>query len=302
MDQNPIADLRPAVRAARQQFLRTVEPLRPDLFRYARGLTPTIWEAEDLVQEALTRAFANLGRLDGVRNVRAYLFRIATNAWLDEQARRRPQLLTQDHDAPDEAAPVPAVEVGEALEKLVRRLPPRERAAVLLRDVFGFSAKETAEALRTTVGAVKAALFRGRQGLEEDTMPKREPLRSEVVDAFVAAFNARDIDALLGLMATEATTEIVGVAADPGPDAARNVIARTLEEETLLHAEAVAVRGDPVVVLWYRGDAVGDVVRIEHSDGRVTRYRSYYFAPDVLEAVGEELGVSVRTQGYTVNG
>ena len=301
MEKDDFDALRSSVKDARNRFLESIEPLRPDLFRFSRGLTPTVWEAEDLVQEALTRAFANLGRFDDVRNVRAYLFRIATNAWLDQQARRRPVAMPDEFDLPDETEWVYPVEVREALETLVRSLPPRERAAVLLSDVFGFSLAETAQALTTTVGAVKAALFRGRRSLGEmrdDEVPMTHPeVPSELMDSFVDAFNARDLDRLLSLLAPEATTEIVGVAASPGPDAARNVLSNTLKEEGLVRAEAVVYEGEVVLLLWHEGEVVREILRLEHVGGQITRYRSYYFAPEVLSAVGADLGVGVRTQG-----
>ena len=301
MEKDDFDALRSSVKDARSRFLESIEPLRPDLFRFSRGLTPTVWEAEDLVQEALTRAFANLGRFDDVRNVRAYLFRIATNAWLDQQARRRPVAMPDEFDRADETEWVYSVEVREALETLVRSLPPRERAAVLLSDVFGFSLAETAQALTTTVGAVKAALFRGRRSLgkmRDDEVSMTNPeVPSALMDSFVDAFNARDLDRLLSLLAPEATTEIVGVAASPGPDAARNVLSNTLKEEGLVRAEAVVYEGEVVLLLWHEGEVVREILRLEHVGGQITRYRSYYFAPEVLSAVGADLGVGVRTQG-----
>ncbi|MDH3591291.1 MAG: sigma-70 family RNA polymerase sigma factor, partial [Planctomycetota bacterium] len=220
MEPNPFLELHDSLAGARRRFLDEVAPLRPELFRYARGLTGSVWDAEDLVQDTLTRAFASLGKFERVRNVRAYLFRVATNAWLDEQRRRRPSPLADEHAAAleDPSVSVPPVEWREALEILLGTLPPRARGAVLLRDVFGFSAAETAAALVTTVGAVKAALARGRRALAnqgEPTVPElQHAVAPEVVDAFVDAFNARDLDAVLALVAPEATTEVVGIYTD----------------------------------------------------------------------------------------
>ncbi|MHC4954457.1 MAG: sigma-70 family RNA polymerase sigma factor [Planctomycetota bacterium] len=307
MDENALNSLRSSVKDSRQRFLAVIEPLRPDLFRFACGLTPTVWDAEDLVQEALTRAFANLGRFDEVRKPRSYLFRIATNAWLDQQARKRPSALPEELDMEDETEWVPSVEVREALESLARTLPPRERVAVLLFDVFGFSLAETAQSLMTTVGAVKAALSRGRKSLrderEADAPNTRTDLPEGLMDSFVEAFNARDLERLLSLLSPDAMTEVVGVAASPGPDAARNVLRLTLEEAALRRAECIAYRGDWIVLLWHEcegQEVVGEIVRIEQFGGQLTRYRSYYFAPEVLSAVGAELGAEVVTHGRCV--
>ena len=72
------------VRAVRMRFLDEVEPWRNDLYRYCRGLTGSVWDAEDLVQETLLRAFSKLSELHwDVLNPRAWLFVVATNVWRD---------------------------------------------------------------------------------------------------------------------------------------------------------------------------------------------------------------------------
>ena len=96
MSDQPFSDLYDDLAQARKRFLDEIAPLRPDLFRYALGLSGSPWDAEDLVQEALTRAFANLGKFERVRNLRAYVFRITTNAWLDVQRRKRPSELEEE--------------------------------------------------------------------------------------------------------------------------------------------------------------------------------------------------------------
>src|SRR5438876_8997319 len=72
------------VQGAWHRFIQRTEPLRPDLHRYCRALTGSVWDAEDLVQDTLLRAFAKLGEVSlRVDNPKAYLFRIASNLWVD---------------------------------------------------------------------------------------------------------------------------------------------------------------------------------------------------------------------------
>ena len=93
------------VQAARQEFLQRLEPVRGDLHRYCRRLTGDVWDAEDLVQETLTRALARAGQtFQAVANPRAWLFRIATNAYVDTWRRPAPV----PADLPDRAAATPA--------------------------------------------------------------------------------------------------------------------------------------------------------------------------------------------------
>ncbi|MBI3799157.1 MAG: RNA polymerase sigma factor [Deltaproteobacteria bacterium] len=77
-------DLTQEIQQAWHRFLQRTEPLRPDLHRYCRALTGAVWDAEDLVQDTLLRAFAKLGEMgDKIDNPKAYLFRIASNLWVD---------------------------------------------------------------------------------------------------------------------------------------------------------------------------------------------------------------------------
>ena len=79
------SELPGVVRGSWHRFLDTYEPLRPDLYRYCRHLTRSPWDAEDLSQDAMTRAFVTLGQMgEPPANPRAWLFRVASNLWIDE--------------------------------------------------------------------------------------------------------------------------------------------------------------------------------------------------------------------------
>ena len=140
-----------------------------DLFRYCRSLTGSVWDAEDLQQDTLLRAFAKLGEFSNpIDNPKSYLFRIATNLWVD-RVRRLGQgeiagsQISQDITA--RSRPEQSAEVRDAAKQLINRLPPRERAAIVLKDVLDFRLEEIAEILQTTPGAIKSALHRGREKL-----------------------------------------------------------------------------------------------------------------------------------------
>src|SRR5437868_2269763 len=161
------SDLPSTAKQSWHRFLETYEPLRPELYRYCRYLTRSPWDAEDLAQDALARAFVTLARMtQEPAKSRVWLFRVASNLWIDEIRRRR-----------EVPAAAPQPEVGAATEPrasreaagtLLVKLSPQERAAVVLKDVFELSLDETAEALGTTVGSIKTALHRGRGKLADD--------------------------------------------------------------------------------------------------------------------------------------
>src|SRR5918911_4550646 len=159
-------------------------------------------DSEDLVQETFARAWRERGRFrrEGRWSLRAWLYRIATNACLDHLKRRAPRLLPADvapaadpeADVPPVASDVPwldpypdrlvdpheAAVARETLEiafvAAAQHLPPRQPAVLILRDAAGFSARETARLLGTSVPAVNSALQRARDRLRERLPSQRE--------------------------------------------------------------------------------------------------------------------------------
>lgn len=318
---DPLDALSVDARRSWHGFLLVYEPLRPELYRYCRYLTRSPWDAEDLAQDALARAFATLSRMEHAPpNPRAWLFRVASNLWIDRVRRERSALT--DQRTPDPSAPAPDPQATrEAASTLVARLAPQERAAVVLKDVFEFSLEEIAEALATTVGAVKAALHRGRDKLEapEPETPRRAV--PEVVTAFCAAFNAQDIAGMTALLLDHAAIEVVSATIEAPKDGKvlRALVfgvkrmARAAElggmeahfvagvQPTPPRLELVSCRGEPLLVSWYTHDdgaAVRAITRLEVSDGRISRLRNYFFTPDFIEDVCRELGLPFRSNGY----
>ena len=298
-------DFARGLRRAWFDFLDAVEPHRRDLYRYCRALTGDIWSAEDLCQETLLRAYAALGRGDlhgessRLRSLRAYLLRAASNLWIDQVRRaRREGGLEPDAPAPLSDAETSAG-VRDAAVRLLRDVPPKERAAVVLKDAFDLTLEEIAELLSTSVGAVKSALHRGRERLRASPPSLAGETPSAVlVDRFVAAFNARDSTALAGLLLETVTVEVPGVGGGRG-----NV--QIWVEKSIEHAPDRVERrehgGETLVLYLARDggtDVLCDVVRLEEADGRIGRLIDYCFCPDTLEALAAELGLAARTMGY----
>lgn len=118
------------IREAWHCFIERTEPLRPESFRYCHSLTGSVWDGEDLVQDTLMRAFARLSKAtQPIQNVRAYLFRIASNLWIDKYRGTHEIVSTQIPEEMQPETPAPS-EVRDAARRLVTVLPPMERAAV----------------------------------------------------------------------------------------------------------------------------------------------------------------------------
>jgi RNA polymerase sigma-70 factor (ECF subfamily) len=313
-----------AVRGSWHQFLEAFEGLRPELYRYCRHLTRSPWDAEDLAQDVLARAFVTLGKLGAAPpNPRAWLFRVASNAWIDQQRRLRPAGAASDADADTgavTAVPDPRA-TREAAGTLISRLAPQERAAVVLKDVFDLSLDEIAEALTTTPNAVKAALHRGRGKLVDEPAADDRVPTPAALDAFVAAFERRDLEAVRRLLLETSTVEVVGVTTEYGNQggilwgmmfgserlaeaATRGGIEARFVQGALPappRREVRVYRGEPIVLAWYAhadGEHVRAIDRVELDGDHVVTLRDYFFTSDVLAEVCAELGVSYRINGY----
>lgn len=301
-----MADLGESVRTTWHRFLDGYESLRPELYRFCRHLTRSPWEAEDLVQDAMARAFVTLATMrEPPDNPRAWLFRVASNAWLNQQGRRRREEPTDALEAAFEPAEPRAAR--EAAGTLLAQLSPQERAAVVLKDVFDFSLTEIATVLSTTPNAVKAALHRGRGKLVAPPEVAPAAVPPPVLDAFCEAFNARDIERLTALLLDSAVVELPGLVVEHGPaEAKAGTFRGTLfgcpdEEHAQLpsvRAEVRIHRGEPLL-LWWSDDEVHTVVRAVVDGDRITKLTSYYHAPDMLGEVCRELAVPYRTHGYS---
>jgi RNA polymerase sigma-70 factor (ECF subfamily) len=104
VDKSKLEGQADSAKAAWHRFVETFEPLRPELYRYCPALTRNAWDAEDLVQDALARGLVTLGCLfQEIENPRAWMFRVASNLWIDRQRRKRQE--TGSEEQPETAAP-----------------------------------------------------------------------------------------------------------------------------------------------------------------------------------------------------
>jgi len=170
----------PAVRA---RFERDVLPLLPNLYSAALRLTRNPTDAEDLVQETYLRAFRGFGGFREGTNLRAWMYRILTNTFINSYRKKQREPVTVQEDDIEDwflydrlgQSGVEASAESEVLDKIpdedvqraLEALPEGFRMAVLLADVEGFSYKEIAEILEVPIGTVMSRLHRGRKGLQK---------------------------------------------------------------------------------------------------------------------------------------
>src|SRR5437763_4324441 len=215
MDSAHYVDGSGAVDARYLAFLETISTLRPALHRYCARMTGSVMDGEDVVQEALFEAYRKLDQFDQSRLLKPWLFRIAHNRCIDFLRRRGVRDDAEVAAAlPEAIGPTdPAMGTGKAVEHLVLTLPPKERACVLLKDVFDYSLEEIAELVDSTVGGVKAALNRARTKLAESSPTATStksvsPEMKRVMQLYVERFNRRDWDGVRELTSADARLNV----------------------------------------------------------------------------------------------
>lgn len=179
--------------------------------------------------------------------------------------------------------------------------------------MFDLSLEETANALDSTLGAVKAALHRGRAKLNELSgelqlpNPAANSPRAALLDRFVAAFNARDLTQIVSMIREDATSEMVGMGIEYG----RAAIGRKSEKSALYvsfmsssaewRVERRDYRGESILLSWVKEghkEFVNDIIRLEEREGAICRLRYYFFCPEIIIEVCCELGIASKTNGY----
>ena len=272
-------------------FLETVASERVRLHRYCNRMVGGALDGEDVVQEVLFEAFRKLERQDADRPLLPWLLRIAYNRCIDHLRRHAVQARKETFAADPDEAPAPVVtgrEVGRALERMVLLLPPKERACLLLKDVFDYSLEEVAPLVGSTVGGVKSALNRARRKLAQ-APPASDRVTPSAADArlqqlYVERFNRRDWEGVRKLIARDCRLRITDVyAGQMGEQYFGNFAA--LPFEWRLAPGLIDDQG--VVLVMRRGDggwSTYAVVRLDVGGGRVTRIRQYSRCPWVIDA------------------
>ncbi|WP_329291303.1 sigma-70 family RNA polymerase sigma factor [Streptomyces pseudovenezuelae] len=234
----------PGTHLTETEFGALTEQYRREIQVHCYRMTGSYDEAEDLVQETFLRAWRARDGFQGRASARTWLYRIATNTSLDllRRTARRPQRyepvpgmhhgegepparitwlqpypddempLTEEHEQPESAA-VSRETLELVLLAAIQHLPPRQRAALVLRDALGLTAAETAEALETSVASVNSALQRARPALRAHLPRDRSDWRTTVptedqqavLDRYMAAVGRLDFEAMAALLTEDVT-------------------------------------------------------------------------------------------------
>jgi RNA polymerase sigma-70 factor (TIGR02960 family) len=315
--------------ADERAFAGWVEPHRAELRLHCYRMLGSFTDAEDVLQETMLAAWRGLGGFDGRSSLRTWLYKIATNRclnWRRDAARRVPQTPVPPFRPPEptrrgdvpwlqpfpdallaglpDAAPGPEAryQLRESVELAfvagLQRLPPRQAAVLILRDVLGYETAEVAALLKTTATAVKGALQRARATLAATERPAgtERPaapsgLTGELARRFADAFAVRDMAALVTLL-----TDDAWLAMPPAPHEYHGIpaileflqVSGSWRADRGLHLVPAAVNAQPafacylsdpgaataqpagLMVLTLRGDRIAGLTRFLDSTALIT--------------------------------
>jgi RNA polymerase sigma-70 factor, ECF subfamily len=301
-------------------FAELIEPYRRELHAHCYRMLGSVHDADDALQETLLAAWKGRSGFEGRSSLRTWLYTIGTNASLRILQGRKPRGLPRTAGSGDPSLPLaePLTEAvwiepypdellryedREAVElayvAALQLMPPNQRAALILREVLGFSAQETAEILDTSIASVTSALQRARATVERE-LPARsqqETLRAlgeersrELVARFVDAWNRADIPGIVAMLAEDASFSMPPV---PTWFRGRDDIAAFLNTQfdegrvlsSLWRFEATSASGQPAMVGHRRNPETG---RDDHSTLTVLA-----FDGEGITAVAAFMGQSV---------
>jgi RNA polymerase sigma-70 factor (ECF subfamily) len=254
-------------------------------------------DAEDVAQDTLLRAWRALGRFEPRASLHTWLFRIATNACLDE-IERRPRRPEPVDPFPDELRgeadsliyePSARYALREGMElallAAIQLLPGRQRAVLILRDVLGWSGPEVADLLETTLASVNSALQRARATVDS-ALPDRayapaDPSERELVERYIDVWRAGDFDGLVALLREDAEIRMPPRPTVHGAMAVARFLLTDAAHGDLRRMRFIATRanGRPALIVNGRADdgtlVAHGVKVLEVADGLIVGYDAF---------------------------
>ena len=274
---------------------RLMAEVRPRLHRYCARIVGSVFEGEDIVQEALAKATEALPSAGSLEKAESWLFTIAHNTALDALRRRKRQaeVPLDTPEGPDVPAEADSWVAATASLATLMQLPVLQRSTVVLMDVLEYSLAETVEILGTTLPAVKAALHRGRVRLKgmadaPESVPAALATEEQArLRSYADRFNARDFDALRNLLAEDVRLDMVNRRPLSGRKDVSVYFTRYSERPDWTVTPGLA-EGRPALLFSSAADSTGEVkyvVLLEWSNGRISGIRDFHYAQYVTDGL-----------------
>jgi RNA polymerase sigma-70 factor (ECF subfamily) len=272
--------------------------MRPRLHRYCASITGSVIEAEDVVQEALLKAYRSVEQAHEIDDLKPWLYRIAHNAAIDYLRRRKrnSRFSVRDVDMDTIADVMNIAEsrviVSEALQRFMH-LTILQRSVCFLVDVLGYSLQETSVIVCSTLAGTKAALRRGRLKLaeisEDGAVPPPSKMSREEhrrLGEYIDRFNSRDFDALRDMLGEDAQLDLVSRSRQRGREQVSGYYGNYMKMQDW-RLSLGYVEGRPAILVHdprSERDMPWSFMLIEWSRTEISAIRDFRYASYVLDA------------------
>ncbi|MFD2445725.1 RNA polymerase sigma factor [Bacillus sp. CGMCC 1.16607] len=303
------------LRNIEREFKQMIEPYRSELWNYCFKLTRSPWDAEDLVQDTLLKSLSVLAKIFQPINTRAYLFKIATNLWIDQLRKHKYLNVPLEDYILDDKATTNEFLLLEHLDFLVRNLPPTQYVALILSDVLQFKGSEVAEILTTSEGAVYTNLSRARSKMRHNL--KLELFRKEkralknlaantTIDLLLKGFREKNPELIASVLNENVITDITHSGLEMGKnETEKNSLrdwAEIVQNQHIIVSEYVELWGRPVIVeLEEKQDNklyLNNIHYFELFEGKVSYWKFYCFSWDLMTLAAKELNVDMNAKYF----
>lgn len=286
----------PTLARSRPEFEDLVKNIRPELHRYVARMVGSVIDGEDVVQEAIVKAYCSLPQETAESNLRGWLFRIAHNKAIDFLRRSNLQTMEQlDERFPAKSEPEHPLEQKELAAialSVFLKLAPRQRSCVILKDVLGYSLAEISEFLDATVPEIKAVLHRGRYRLRElgknteTVKPVLNERERELLTEYANRFNARDFDGVRQMLADEVRLDLVNKTKMSGKDEVAGNYFHNYQRIEDWHFKPGTVENRSAILIFEQKEnslRPAYFMLLEWDDERVVQIRDYRYARHVIQ-------------------
>lgn len=303
------------LRKIEQEFKQKIEPYRSELWNYCYKLTRSPWDTEDLVQETLLRSLSVLAKIFQPINTRAYLFKIATNLWIDQLRKQKHINLSLDDVVVNEKETSKEFLVMENLDFLVRNLTPNQYVTLILSEVLQFKGSEVAEIMSTSEGAVYTNLSRARNKMREyhnsnkqtrDVPSIRELPINPTIDLLLKGFRDKNPKLIASLLDENVITDITHSGLEMGKnETEKNSLkdwTEIVQKQHIIVSQYIELWGRDVIVEFERKFDnklyLNNIHFFELVEGKVSYWKFYCFSWDLMNMAAKELNVNLNAQYF----
>lgn len=305
------------LRKIESEYKKKIEPYRTELWKYCFKLTRSPWDAEDLVQETLLKSLSVLAKLFQPVNTKAYLFKIATNLWIDQRRKQKNIDLSLNDLLIQDISSTEAFQLMENLDVLVNNLTPTQYVALILTDALQFKGKEVAEIMSTSEGAVYTNLSRARQTMSTITntkttiKPKKENVirdtsANHVIQVLLKGFRNKDPELIASLLDENVITDITHSGMEYGKnETKKNSLkewAEIVQKQHTIISDYIELWGRSVIIeLERKSDNrlyLNNIHYVEVIDEKITYWKFYCFSWDLMQMAAKELEVKLNAEYF----